>query len=747
MKNIMNKLLFATVCILLLTIQVADAQRLIYGIVTNENDELLLGATVAWKDRSAGAITNDAGEFRVPAKSVPDSLIVTYVGYEPATFAVSPGEDSLWLVIKGVVELQNITVAERGFGNSFSTLDPRNVERINSKELRKAPCCNLSESFETNGAVDITYADALTGVKEIQLLGLRGIYSQFLLENRPTYGGIATPFALEYVPGTWLEGISLAKGASSVRNGYAGIAGQISADLVRPMLDVPVFVNLFTSTEGRGEANLHLNRRSKNGQTAHGLYLHGSLVENKWDMNDDNFYDMPNRHQLNGLYRFQYDGPAGCAQLNIQALTDTRESGQIRTLPGENFRFGVLQNNDRLEVSAKYGKEGVGGKPYQQIGNIVAASWHRTQSNFGPNLYNASQRSLYVQSLFESIIGTTDHKWVVAPNVQYDDIVEQVNEQVLSRRELQPGLMGEYTFGRPNLKLGIPDLVLVAGARGDWNSRFNQWLFTPRVSAKYNFTVDQVLRVSAGRGYRSPNLMAENMSLLASNRRLTFESGMGLESAWNYGINYTTNFSLLKRKSSFSVDIYRTDFTRQILVDVDRSPTEVFFYQIEGASYANSLMAVWQIQALKGLDLKFSYKWQDVRAVYADGVERTIPLIARHRGLVTLDYETPNKKWAFNSHVQITGPQRLPDNSLIPHEYTHDFPLNSPVYALLNAQLTYRHSPKFEVYIGGENLGNFQQHHAIIAANEPRSPYFNGSQMWGPMNGTIGYLGVRITPD
>lgn len=723
--------------------------RTLTGIVTNDDEELLIGATVFWKDNKVGTVTDTAGRFSLPARKKTATLVVSYVGYNPAEVQVLPSENNLWIEVSGITQLREVTVEAQGFDNRVSTLETRNVESITSKELRKAPCCNLSESFETNGSVDVVYANALTGVKEIQMLGLRGVYSQFLVENRPTMSGIATPFAFEYIPGTWLDGIQLAKGASTVKNGFAGITGQINAELVKPHLDKPLFVNAFSSTEGRGELNVHLNKKGK-GRISNGVLLHGSFVENRWDMNDDNFYDSPNRQQLNGLYRVFYESPAMCAQFNVQALADRRQGGQIAPIPGASSGtqslFNIDQRNDRVEVWGKMGYEGLGGKPYKQLGNMIAASWHRTDAVLGKNDYSATQRSFYWQSLYQTIIGTTDHKVVAAPSFQYDDIQERVNETRLDRREAVPGVMMEYSFSRPNLKLEIPDLVIVLGARADWNSRFDRWLFTPRLSAKYNFSQNSIARLSAGRGFRSPNLMAENISLLASNRALNFAPDLELEEAWNYGLNFTQNFKVARREASFSLDLYRTDFVKQILVDVDRSPTEVSFYNVDGKSFSNSLLATLQYTPLPGFDVKFAYKWNDVRATFSDGVLRTVPLVAKQRGLVTLDYTTPDKNWMFNTRVQLVGTQRLPDNSLVPHEFVHDFPALSPTYAVWNAQITRRFGKNLELYLGGENLNGYQQHNAIIAANEPDSPYFNGSQIWGPMMGRVAYLGLRFTP-
>lgn len=729
----------------------------ITGIVTNEKEELLIGASIFWKDTKQGTVTDTEGRFSITARDIPATLVVNYVGYTSAEVQVVPGENKLWIEVTGIAQLQEVTVQGKGFDTHISTLGIRNVESITSKELRKAPCCNLSESFQTNGAIDVSYPNALTGVKEIQLLGLRGIYSQFLVENRPTMTGIATPFAFEYIPGTWLSGVDLAKGASTVKNGNAGITGQVNAEIVKPDVDKPLFVNVFSSTEGRGEVNVHLNKKGKT--THNGLLLHGSIVENNWDMNSDRFKDSPNRQQLNGMYRWKYDGPAGCAQFNVHALTDRRQSGQFQDIAGYSAPwFEIDQQNDRIEAWGKYGKEQFLGKQFLELGNIIGASWHRTRSQFGPNTYAAEQKSLYWQTLFQNIIRNTNHKILVAPSIQFDDIQESVNEGKLDRREFVPGMMAEYTFSRPTARMEIPDLVVVLGGRVDWNSRFG-WQVTPRLSAKYNFTEKSIVRISAGRGYRSPNVVAENISLLASNRAFQFsrppfgnpDEILGAEEAWNYGANFTQNFKIAQRDASLSVDLYRTDFVRQVLVDVEQPPLQdstmvVYFYNSTGKSFSNSLLVNFQYSPLPGLDLKFAFKWNDVRAEFADGKLKTIPLVAQQRGLVSVDYSTPNKRWSFNTYVQIVGPQRLPDNSFLPHELTHDFPPTTPTFALLNAQVTRKFGSNIELYAGCENITGYQQHHAIISADNPSSPFFNGSQVWAPMMRQVGYLGLRWSP-
>jgi outer membrane receptor protein involved in Fe transport len=357
----------------------------------------------------------------------------------------------------------------------------------------------------------------------------------------------------------------------------------------------------------------------------------------------------------------------------------------------------------------------------------------------------------------KTIIGNTNHSIEVAPSIIYDDIRESVNEGNLDRKEFVPGVMAEYTYSRPSLHMEGSDFVVVVGGRADWNSRFG-WQLTPRLSAKYNFTQKSVVRASVGRGFRSPNVMAENISLLASNRSFQFsrpslgapEEVLGPEDAWNYGVNYTQNFKIAQRDASISLDLYHTEFIRQVLVDVEQPPVDsqlsVYFYNSTGKSFSNSVLLNFQYNLLPGLDVKFAFKWNDVRATFADGRLKTVPLVARQRGLVSIDYTTPNKRWSVNTHVQIVGPQRLPDNSFLPHELTHDFPVNSPTFALWNAQVTRKFGQNIELYAGCENITGYQQHHVIIAANDPASPFFNGSQVWAPMMRQVGYVGLRWSP-
>ncbi len=720
------------------------SQKTVFGLVTNDKNETIPGALVFWKNApDKGTATDINGHFWLKKTSEKAAtLVVRFVGNEPTEVEVLPGEDSIWVEVKGIQNMQEVVVTGSRSDSYISTIGTRNVETITSRELKKAPCCNLSESFETSGAVDVTYSNAVTGTKEIQMLGLRGVYTQLMIESRPTLGGLAQPYAMEFIPGTWVSGIAIAKGASTVMNGFAGLTGSINVELEKPWDGPKFYANAFGSQEGRGELNLHYNKVLKNGWSA-GLLTHADLTKTRWDHNRDTFLDGPNKAQLNALARVFYESEPVCFQLNVHALTDRRDGGQIVSkLPTGQNPWLFDQKIDRVEAWTKLGVKKFR-KPYNLMGNMLSASWHRVTGVFGENKYDATQRNLYFQTIYTTILGNTNHRLNLAANFQADDYREKLNDSRPDRTELVPGAEAEYTFENPNLKMGISDLVIVAGFRTDWHNKFG-WLVTPRLNLKYNFSQNSVVRASAGRGFRSPNVVAENISILASNRDFEGISSLKIEKAWNFGLNFTQNIKIAGRDGSISFDAFRTNFTNQAVMDVETDFSKVLFYNLDGKSYSNSLMATFSQKLPAGFEVKLIGKFNDVRTTYQNRGLQTVPLVAKYRTLTTLEWSPKSKKWMINTRVGIVGTQRLPSNEGVPVHLLHGFPEKSPVYALWAGQVT-RNFKTVEIYAGCENLGDYIQHSAIIAAGEPFSPYFNASQLWAPTMGRTVYAGVRWT--
>jgi hypothetical protein len=749
------KALINFILLLGLTAQAVAQSQLLYGNVFNQNGEPLIGATIQWDGETEGTVTDVNGDFALLKKNAAANLLIQYVGYEAVLIEILPHEDSVFIRVDGISELPTINVTGQSTDNFTSTLDPVNVESISSCELKKAACCNLAESFETNGAVDVMAQDAVTSATEIQMLGLRGIYTQLLLEKRPAFTGLGSPLALEYVPGTWVSGIQISKGTSTVQNGYSAIAGQINVELEKPWQAKPFFLNVFGATTERGEVNLHLNKKWTKALST-GLLLHGSTNRGAFDRNGDTFIDLPQKNTLDGVFRTYFVADKFSTQLNVQALMDERNSGQIGFTASDPQRppYLINQKNKRVDVFGKFGYIGFE-DPNTSIGFIYNASWHKTDNSFGGKRYDGTQKSLYTNLLYATALPNDRHKLNFGASCQLDDYNEFLEETDFSRRERVPGAFAEYVFNgnRQTVKNNIPRTTgfgVIAGIRLDHHNWFG-WLVTPRLNVKYNFNDNSILRLNAGRGLRTAQVLSENIALLASSRELiTDQRNLDMEDAWNAGLNFTQNFDLLGKKASFVADLYRTEFVNQVVMDMESQHGKVLFYNLDGRSFSNSLLLLTSINAVKGLHLKAAYKLNDVKITYhaggGEGELRQRPMNAIHRALITLDYETPGEQWMFNMNANFIGRQRFADAHNLPDNFAENFTGKAPAYALLNAQIT-RRFRQWELYLGGENLTGYRQEHAIVDWQNPYGEYFDAMQVWGPLVGARGYAGIRCWID
>jgi outer membrane receptor for ferrienterochelin and colicins len=736
----MKKIFFVT--IYSLSIFYAVAQNNITGIITNDAEERLPFATLQWQGSFTTATADSAGNFTIKSRRRLDTLVVTYTGYQPAKIVVEPHEKMLWVVLSGVAAMAEVVVTADRPDNFVSTLENRHVEQITSCELRKAPCCNLAGSFETNNSVDISTGNAVTGASEIQMLGLRGIYTQMTLQKRPNFYGLAYPFALEFYPGTWLNGISVSKGASSVEQGAQSLTGQINVDLVKPSEDKALFVNLYQNTLNTFEANLHVNRKLRNDWSV-GVYGHYDNMQNRYDHDNDGFLNMPQKEQKNILFRALHQGKTWYSQNNLHLLQDNRVAGQVPTENNTNL-WRVQQDMRRLDFSGTIGYLGLK-KVYNSIAVIYGLTAHNTNELYGKNTHIGTQKSFYTNLIYATIIGNTDHRLNVGGSLQADDFKEKINTINLDRLDVMPGVFAEYAYNRTILGKKYSDWGVIIGLRNDYHNRFGN-IIAPRMNVKYNFNENNIIRFSAGRGWRVANIIPENLNVLASNRAINIANNLKPEDGWNTGVNFSTRFEVLDRNVTFNADVFHTRFSNQIIADQDQDFQNIYFYNLEGKSYANSIMGVMTYNIFKNFDLKIGYKFNDVRTTI-DAKLVNPPLLPRHRAMTTLDYKTPNRTWLFHLTGHFVGTQRLPNLEGLPTEYhtKHIHSGKAPSYFNLNAQITKIINNRWEIYFGGENLTNYTQHAPIIAADAPFSTYFNASQIWGPIMGIRGFAGFRYS--
>lgn len=722
----------------------------IKGKVVDENNETLFGANVYWLNTNIGVVTNENGEFVINKSNETTNLVVSYIGYNTKKIEVLDNS-FLTIKLKAVEELSTVTVTKSVKSTEHSMYKATNVQTMGQKELLKAACCNISESFTTNPSIDVNYSDAVTGNKQIKMLGLTSPYILIAEENIPSVRGASQAYGLSFVPGTWVESIQVTKGAGSVINGYESISGQINYEILKPANDVPFFLNAYGSTDSRFELNSHFNQKYSD-KLSSTLFLHGNTRLAKNDMNNDGFLDNPIGKQINILNRWQYnDVESGIVSfLNLRYLTDEKQAGQTNFNPETDKlttnAWGSEIDTEKFEISNKTGYV-FPDMPFQSLGFQNSFQSHTQESYFGLNQYDIDQKSFYSNLLFSSIITNTKNKFTTGINFTYDKYKEFVAVNFtndFSRIDNSVGAFFEYDFDN------LDNFQVVAGVRVDNHNRLGTFV-TPRLHIRYNPWKDAVVRASAGRGKRAANIFAENQQLFASNRNFSILNndgkiyGLNPEIAWNYGLSFIQDFKLFGRDSGIILDYYRTDFQNQAVVDVDFSPQQVLFYDLNGKSVANSFQAEFNIELKKHLNFKTAYKYYDVNTDYTVGNLQKA-LQAKNRFFANLAYEThildKGQQWKFDATYNWLGKQRLPITASNPSA----FRLNEfgEAFGVINAQITRTFSSTFEMYVGGENIGNYKQNNAIVGANDPFGSYFDSSMIYGPVFGQMYYAGLRF---
>ncbi|MDR1543757.1 MAG: TonB-dependent receptor [Prevotellaceae bacterium] len=662
-------------------------------------------------------------------------------------------------------EMLNEVVVSKSVGVMNMRTTTLNVQKITAEELKRAACCNLSESFETNASVDVSYSDAATGAKQIKLLGLSGTYVQLMTENIPNLKGIASPYGLGYIPGTWMESISISKGVGSVINGYEAVTGQINVEYKKPQTANKVSVNLYANEAARVEANVDA-AFVIDSTLATGVFLHYSDEFWKQDRNRDNFLDMPMVKQFNGINRWYYQKGGFMSQLFLKGMYEKRMGGQLY---GET-PYKIDISTQRYEVFLKNGYV-FDVENERSLGWIVNGNFQKMTSDFGnqeleisksikdlerlgrenvyfgtPNdtiyfkRYSGEQLSLYSNLIFSTKF-TKEHKITVGWSVNFDRIKEMMPLKIDNwadgifrpKNEFTTGVFAEYTYDL------CDKIIVVAGIRGDYNRYFNKFLATPRLHVKY-LPVEQIhLRATVGKGYRTANILAENNNLLASNRKfqVNFAENSLLESAWNGGISANFYIPLKNRELTVMLDYFYTQFQNQAVIDFDSDPHSVIFSELNGKSYSHSFQIEASMEVFSGFSFTAAHRITDVQQTIG-GVLREKPFTSRWKSLLTLSYYTKFKKWQFDYTLQANGGGRLAQPDTANPLWNSTF----KPYIIMNAQVT-KNFKKWGIYLGAENFLNFVQKNPIIDVENPFSNNFDATMIWGPAHGRKIYVGFR----
>ena len=758
------------------------------GVVRDADKQPLIGASVYWAGTTIGAGTDAQGAFQLHRVKGYDKLVASYLGYINDTIRVESGVDKVEFTLRSEgVALEDVVVEGNLSGNFVKRDGIVKGEMISFAGLCKMACCNLAESFENSASVTVGYSDAISGARQIKMLGLAGTYTQILDENRPIMRGLSAPYGLSYTPGMWLNSIQVSKGVASVTAGHEAITGQINLEHRKPTDDERLFVNLYLDDELRPEANISTAFPvTKDKKLSSVILLHGSMDTDarKMDHNHDHFRDLPKSDQINVANKWLYSADNGTqVRWGWKFVQENRLGGMLDFKNTAAMREDMAENWDRKPMPL-YGSHirNRNANGYIKIGMPVGPSVYdpdeqdEMRSNlafvadfdhfdedayFGLNTYEGNQNAAalnlmynhyftYRSSLIVGVQGHLDYyrekllnptPWIAANSVRNYDF---------DRNEREAGAYAEYTYA-------IKDkFSVVAGLRGDYNHYYDRFFLTPRGHLKWNITPSTTLRASGGLGYRSTNVITDNIGVLATGReirladfrngRLEYVDLNGLdrmEKALTVGGSLTQTFGLVNPgDATLSFDYFRTQFYNSVVADQEMYADRIVFYDTDGRSYTDTYQIDFSWSPVERLDIFATFRYTDSEMTIkrpgggSARVER--PLVSQYKTLLNIQYATKFRRWVFDATAQLNGPARIPtqDGDLANDSY-------SPRYPMFYAQVS-RKVGKFDIYAGCENIADYRQKDPILHADNPYSVGFNSMNVWGPLMGRKFYVGLRF---
>ena len=668
----------------------------------------------------------------------------------------------------------------RQAGNFLSKGKEIRTEVISAAGLCKMACCNLAESFENSASVTVGYSDAVTGARQIRLLGLSGVYTQMLDETRPVMRGLSAPFGLSYVPGQWLESIQIAKGSSSVINGVECMTGQINMEHRKPTDEKPLFINAAVMSDTKMDLNVASSlQMGYKWSTVILGHVSGNIAPH--DMDGDSFLDEPKMLQFNLSNRWLYMADNGVqVRFGVRALQDSRLGGQM--LEGEDGRH-VFYDKDSYSLLPSLGKPAPWGSDIlnrsingylkvgvplnednsQNIALIADYAYQDMDSYFGATRYIAGQHSAFANLLYQNVISDA-HRFTLGLNGTFDRYNEDFGRHVVfqdvdynGKTDLaNAGVFGEYTFSADD------KFTAIVGLRGDWFNHVTadaaKFRISPRVTLKYMPVDEIVIRANGGRGLRYSTPLVDNIGVFSTGKQfLGAYNEHILEDAWTFGGNLTYYMPFGASSNTYlSFDYFRTQFAQQMVVDYGQ--TMIDFYALDGRqSFTDNYQIDFSVDPVERFNITATFRYTDARIEFKDSkapVER--PMTSRFKGVLNFQYATNLNKWIFDFTASLNGSCRVydfmekinVDGSMTaqPKEGVARMYKNgrTPVYPLLYAQVT-RRFKGWDVYVGAENLTGFRQKDAIIGASNPAQPYFDASCIWGPLMGFKAHAGFRFT--
>jgi len=711
----------------------------ISGVVKDQDDNLLFGATVYNNTNNKSTISNEEGAFTIPSKKGENKLIISYVGYTPIVINIDG--DTLNI---GILKLENDSLEEVVISGTLSQVSKLKsavqIELYSADFFKATPKASFFEAIEGINGIRPQLNCNVCNTGDIHINGQEGANTMVLIDGLPLVSGLSTVYGLSGIPQSLIKQVEVIKGPASTLYGSEAIGGVINLIIKLPE-NVHRF-NIDTYTTSWGELNVDLGAKYQL-KTIQGLIgVNYFNYSNPIDTNEDGFTDLTLQHRISIFNKIKMKRNS----IAFRYFYEDRWGGEMNwnsDYRGGNQVYGESIYTSRIEMFGKYDVS-------KHLFLQYSLNNHDQNSVYGTTSYNALQTIGFVQGVYSKAL--KNHNLLVGATYRYTSYDDNTPATEVKEITSLPGL-----FIQDEWKLGNSQ-TLLSGIRYDKNSVYGD-IWTPRLNYKWaSKNESSVVRLGFGTGYRVVNVFTEDHAALTGARDVVFTENILPEKSWNVNINWNQKlYSKFGTIFDLDLSVFKTEFSNRILPDYETNPNQIIYSNLDGKSVTQGITLNINSLSANGLKVNLGATFIDSKIIQNNETEYPF-LTEKFSGNYRVSYSLYNPKITFDLSGTVIGPMKLP---LLGALDTRD--PESPVINIMNLQTTYSFK-EFELYAGIKNIFNFKpasnsiarafdpfdtgvefgnNGQVIATPNNPNALSFDPSYVYYSNQGSNGFLGLR----
>ena len=724
--------------------------QIIRGKITSENGDEIPYANVYLKKTKIGTSSNDNGFYEL--NNVPkDSyiLIISSIGYKTKFVKINIISDEK--ITRNITLLEDNSLDEIVISGTLrpvsKTNSPVPVEVYSEAFFRKNPTPSIFESLQNVNGVRPQLNCSVCNTGDIHINGLEGSYTFVLIDGMPIVSGLSTVYGLTGIPQALIERVEIVKGPASTLYGSEAVGGIINVITKNPTNAPLLTTDTFASSWG--EVNVDVGLRYKASEKIHGLLgVNYFNFQNRIDNNNDNFTDMTLQNRISIFNKVNIERKSNkIFTIAGRYVYEDRWGGEMdweKEFRGGNQIYGESIYTNRWETFGTYELPTT-----ENISFQFSANGHYQDSFYSETSYNAEQLIGFGQLVYNKQVGEK-HDLLFGAAYRYtfydDNTFATLNENGIENSPSIIHLPG--IFVQDEIRLTDRKKLLL-GVRWDNNSVHGN-IFSPRVNYKWNSkNKSNIIRLSAGNGFRVANIFTEDHAALTGARTVTFDGALNPETSWNANINYVKKINTENSFITLDASAFYTYFNNRILPDYETNPNKIIYANLDGYSVSKGISLNGDFLLTNGLSINAGATLTEV-SVTENNVKRKQLLTESFSGVWSISYKF-NKDYSIDYTGNLFGPMRLPllgENDLR-DEY-------SPWFSIQNIQLNKKFNNGWEAYSGIKNLLNFTP--AANSINSANNPFdvgvntelnpekaFDPSYVYASNQGIRAFAGIRYT--